>query len=111
MIEIKKANEEFKKYNDIQNDAYVCFDKDSVLGLVEYKLQDSQLEIVNINCKENFLADGLVRQTMNYALDQGATTCIYGKDVQDKLYELRIITNNSQENIDILEFFLNLNCM
>ncbi len=111
MLEIIKASEEFKKFNEIENDAYVCFDKDSVLGLVEYKIDGEVLEIIKINCKENFLADGLVRQTMNYALDNGATTCTYNKDTQDRLYELRIITNNSQENIDILEFFLNLNCM
>ena len=109
MIEIKKANDLFKNEHSIKNDAYVSTDKGEVLGLLEYKMKEKDLFLINLECNENMLADGLVRQTMSFALDNGCEFCKYDDIIAKRLFELRIIQKNDQKYIDILEFFMKIN--
>ena len=109
MIEIKKANNSFKSEHNIENEAYVCTDKGEVLGILEYTTEDKDLILTKIDCPENMLADGLVRQTMSNALDNGSEFCKFNEEVQKRLYEIRIIKNIEQKSIDILEFFMKIN--
>lgn len=109
MIEIKKADISFKKEHNIENEAYVCSDKGEVLGIVEYKADGKDLIITDIRCEENMLADGLVRQTMSNALDNGCELCKFKDDVQKRLYDIRIIKKIDQNCIDILDLFMKIN--
>ena len=109
MIEIKKADDLFKSEHSIKNDAYVCSDKDEILGILEYEMKDKDLILKNIDCNDNMLADGLVRQTMSFALDNGCEFCKYNEKIENRLFELRIIKKNDQKSIDILEFFIKIN--
>ncbi|MBQ5590596.1 MAG: hypothetical protein IIU65_02845 [Clostridia bacterium] len=109
MIEIKKADNQFKTENNINYEAYVCFDKEDVLGLVEYKIEENDLILTKIDCDENLLADGIVRQTLNNALDNGCETCKFNEEVKNRLFDIRIIKNKDQNSIDILDFFMKIN--
>ena len=55
------------------------------------------------------LADGLVRQTMSNALDCGMETAKFEGAAQKRLFEIRIIKNEQQKSLDILEFFMKIN--
>ena len=109
MIEIKKADKLLKDKLSLEADAYVCTDKDDVLGFVEFKYQDKDLVITNVECNDNLLADGLVRQTMSNALDNGMETAVFEGNAQKRLYEIRIIKKEEQKSLDILEFFMKIN--
>ncbi len=109
MIEIKKADKLLKTTLSIVDEAYVCTDKGETLGFVEYKYQDKNLVITKIDCQENMLADGLVRQTMSNALDNGMETAKFEGAAQKRLFEIRIIKNEQQKSLDILEFFMKIN--
>ncbi len=109
MIEIKKADKLLKSSLKINDDAYVCTDKGEVLGFVEYKYQNKDLIITKIDCNENMLADGLVRQTMSNALDNGMEIAKFEPQAQKRLFEIRIIKKEDQKSLDILEFFMKIN--
>lgn len=109
MIEIKKADNSFKTEHNIENEAYVCSDKGKVLGILEYKTEEKDLIFTSLNCEENLIADGLVRQTMSNALDNGSEFCKYSDEIAKRLYEIRIIKNTNQKSIDILDFFMKIN--
>ena len=109
MIEIKHADKLLKEKLNITNEAYVCTDKGEVLGFVEYKYDKKDLIITKVDAEENMLADGLVRQTMSNALDNGMTTAKFEGDTQKRLYEIRIIKTDDQNSIDILDFFMKIN--
>ena len=53
MIEIKKADDLFKSEHSIKNDAYVCSDKDEILGILEYEMKDKDLSSVGISIEVN----------------------------------------------------------
>ena len=80
-----------------------------MLGFVEFKYQDKDLVITNVECNDNLLADGLVRQTMSNALDNGMETAVFEGNAQKRLYEIRIIKKEEQKSLDILEFFMKIN--
>lgn len=109
MIEIKHADKLLKTSLNITNEAYVCTDKGEVLGFVEYKYDNKDLIITKVSADENMLADGLVRQTMSNALDNGMETAKFYGDAQKRLYEIRIIKSYEQNSIDILDFFMKIN--
>lgn len=111
MIQLKKADKQFLASENIENEAYICTDNEAILGICEYSLKDNELFITSVNCEDNSLADGLIRQTMNNALDCGYNICKFTKEVAEKMYELRIIKEENAEEIDILDFFLKLNCI
>lgn len=109
MIEIKKADNSFKTEHNFENEAYICSDKDELLGILEYKIKDKDLILTKLTCEENMLADGLIRQTMSMALDNGCDYCKFNTEIQKKLYELRIIKKDNETCIDILNFFMKIN--
>lgn len=110
MISIKKADNSFKENNNITDNAYVCTDKDEILGIVEYKYENENLVLKKITSDDLSIADGLVRQTMSNALDDGCKLCVFDNDVGEQLLKLKIIKDNTQKSIDILQFFIKLNC-
>lgn len=109
MIEIKKADNSFKTEHNIRNEAYICMDKGEVLGILQYKTEGKDLILTKLQCEENMIADGLVRQTMSNALDNGSEFCKFDGEVQKRLFEIRIIKNINQNLIDILDFFMKIN--
>lgn len=109
MIEIKLADNNFKTEHNIKHDAYICTDKGEVLGLVCFEMQKDKLFLESVTATENMLLDGLVRQTMSYALDNDCKECIYTDEVQKALYSVRIIKKERQKSIDILDFFMQIN--
>ncbi len=110
MISIKKADNSFKENNNITDNAYICTDKDKILGIVEYKYENESLVLKKINSDDLSIADGLVRQTMSNALDEGCKICVFDKEIGEQLFKLKIIKDNTQKSIDILGFFIKLNC-
>lgn len=111
MIKLEIADKQFLNKNNIKNEAYICTDGDKVLGICEYSTENGVLTLENIISEDNSIADGLIRQTMNYALDNGNQTCKFSENVSKKLFELRIIKQEDIKEIDILDFFLKLNCI
>lgn len=109
MIEIKKADNSFKTEHNIENEAYICTDKDKLLGILEYEMKEKDLILTNLDCDDNMIADGLVRQTMNNALDNGSEFCKYNERIGKRLFELRIIKKIDEKSIDILDFFMKIN--
>lgn len=109
MIEIKKADNSFKSEHNIVNEAYICTDKDKLLGILEYEIRTKDLILTSLSCDDNMLADGLVRQTMSFALDNGSEFCKYNEEIAKRLFELRIIKKIDEKFIDILDFFMKIN--
>jgi len=109
MIEIKKADKLLKTALNIKDEAYVCTDKGETLGFVEYKYENKDIIITKIDCEENMLADGLVRQTMSNALDNGMEIAKFENGAQTRAFEIRIVKNKDQNSLDILEFFMKIN--
>ncbi|MGN0173725.1 MAG: hypothetical protein ACI39F_04715 [Acutalibacteraceae bacterium] len=109
MIQFKKADDILKKENGISDEAYICFDKNEISGIVEYKIDNENLILTKISAEDNLIADGLVRQTMNNALDNNCKFCTYDESIKAKLFELKIIKDVAQNDIDIVDFFMKLN--
>lgn len=111
MIKLEKADKQFLSKNNIDNNAYICKDNENVIGICEYLIKENTLFLEAITCDDNSIADGLIRQTMSNSLDNGIEECRFSEKAAEKLFELRIIKDKNTEKIDILDFFLKLNCI
>ena len=109
MIQIKKADDSFKKEHKIENEAYICVDNTEILGILNYGTKNDTLMLNNIEYTDKMLADGLIRQTMSNALDNGCKTCKFSKDLKKIMCSLRIIKDEKCESVDILDFFFFFN--
>lgn len=109
MIRIVKADNTIKERAAVTHDAFCVFDGENMLGICEYEQTPPQVRILRIECEDNALKDGLVRQTLNYALDCGCPTAIFGDDIRECLTSLGILRNESGNSLNILEFFAKLN--
>lgn len=109
MIRIIKADNNIKERLSASNDAFCVFDGDDLSGVCEYTLTPPTAQIISIKCDDNTLKDGLVRQTLNFALDNGCPTAVFDDNVRDELTAIGILRNDCENSFNILEFFAKLN--
>lgn len=109
MIKITKTNNNIKEKLGLKNDAYCVFDGDELAGVCEYVLTPPEAKIISIKCDDNMLKDGLVRQTLNFALDNGCPTAVFDDRVRDELTAIGILRKDCENSFNILEFFAKLN--
>lgn len=109
MIRIVKADNNIKEKLGLTHDAFCVFDGDDLSGFCEYALTPPTAQIISIKCNDNMLKDGLVRQTLNFALDNGCPTAVFDDKVRNELTFLGILRNDCENSFNILEFFAKLN--
>lgn len=109
MIRIVKADNNIKEELQLTHDAFCVFDGDDLSGVCVYEIMPPTAQIISIKCKDNMLKDGLVRQTLNFALDNGCPTAVFDDKVRDELTALGILRNDCENSFNILEFFAKLN--
>lgn len=109
MIRIVKADNNIKENLGAVNDAFCVYDGDELKGFCEYELCAPEVKIIKIDCADSALKDGLVRQTLNFALDNGCPNAVFDDNIRNDLISIGILCNDSKNCLNILEFFAKLN--
>lgn len=108
MIKIELANADMKEKLKLKNEAFIVTQKDELLGFCAFALTPPEVQIERADCEDMGLLDGLIRQTMSYALDHDCRYALFEKDVKQKAVLLKIL-KECEQSLDILTFFTNLN--
>lgn len=109
MIRIIKADNNIKERLSASNDAFCVFDGKALMGVCEYEITPAKVKILRLCCDDNTLKDGLVRQTLNFALDNGCAEAQFDDKIRDELINIGILRKGSENCLNILEFFAKLN--